>query len=256
MLKGVILDVDGVIVDSPHERAWGETLRELMEGEWKNIAERIGYTPEMYTTQVYDVYVSGKPRREGARALLEYFQVPNIREEMVDRFCEAKQRRLITLIERGEFRAYDDALRFILRIKERHLKLGVASSSKNANRMLKRINLYRFCSERGLTYSFVKRDMMLIEIFDANVCGWDFRMGKPDPEIFLTASKLLHLQPYECVVVEDAPAGVIASKRGGMKCIGVARKGQMKLLKKAGADWVVETLDNIKIMDGRVVVEE
>ncbi|RLG68240.1 HAD family phosphatase, partial [archaeon] len=89
MLKGVILDVDGVIVDSPHERAWGETLRELMEGEWKNIAERIGYTPEMYTTQVYDVYVSGKPRREGARALLEYFQVPNIREEMVDRFCEA-----------------------------------------------------------------------------------------------------------------------------------------------------------------------
>jgi beta-phosphoglucomutase-like phosphatase (HAD superfamily) len=82
-------------------------------------------------------------------------------------------------------------------------------------------------------------------MFDANVCGRDFARGKPDPEIFLAAAEGLQLSPEVCVVVEDAPSGVLAAKAGGMACVGVARLGDQLLLKSAGADWVVTSLDEL-----------
>jgi len=65
--QGAIFDVDGVLVDSPHEKAWRESLRELMEGEWSDIRDRAAWSPEAFTSQVYQVEMSGKPRLSGAR---------------------------------------------------------------------------------------------------------------------------------------------------------------------------------------------
>jgi beta-phosphoglucomutase-like phosphatase (HAD superfamily) len=77
MFQGAIFDVDGVLVDSPHETAWRDSLRELMESDWSDIRGRTTWSPEAFTSRVYEQYVSGKPRANGARAALDYFHVPD-----------------------------------------------------------------------------------------------------------------------------------------------------------------------------------
>jgi beta-phosphoglucomutase len=65
--QGAIFDIDGVLVDSPHEKAWRESLRELMEGEWNDIRAQTTWSPAAFTPQVYQEEMSGKPRLSGAR---------------------------------------------------------------------------------------------------------------------------------------------------------------------------------------------
>jgi len=74
--QGAIFDVDGVLVDSPHELAWREALQELMESDWRDIRDQTSWTAERFTTQVYQQVMAGMPRLAGARAALEYFGVP------------------------------------------------------------------------------------------------------------------------------------------------------------------------------------
>lgn len=247
MTEAVIFDIDGVLVDSPHERAWGQTLHRLMCTQWADIAPFTRYAPEGYTTEVYQQVVSGKPRQEGASALLRYFNIPDPDGERARQLCDLKQQMIVELIERGVFNAFEDGLRFVLALKARGIRLAAASSSKNANRMLERVQLYPFCQSHSLRYPFVTPQTRLIDLFDANVCGRDFAQGKPHPEIFLTSADLLGVSPEGCVVVEDAPAGVLAAKRGGMRCIGVARRNDSDLLSEAGADRVVTSLDEVNI---------
>jgi beta-phosphoglucomutase len=229
MVDAFIFDVDGVIVDSPHERAWGEALRDLMAVEWRNLRAAVRYSPELYTSDVYRLYVAGRPRADGAAALLAYFGIDDPHGARAALLCERKQRLIERLIERGEFRAYDDALRFLAAAKDCGAKLAAASSSKNANALLAGLDLLR--------------------LFDANVCGRDFAHGKPHPDIFLAAAEALGVEPDRCVVIEDAPNGVAAAKAGGMRCIGVARGEDAELLASAGADWVVGTLDDVDPAD-------
>jgi phosphoglycolate phosphatase-like HAD superfamily hydrolase len=69
--RGAIFDVDGVLVDSPHERAWRETLQLLVETNWRSVQPRRTYGSERYTLVVYQEVVAGKPRMSGARAALD-----------------------------------------------------------------------------------------------------------------------------------------------------------------------------------------
>ena len=77
----------------------------------------------------------------------------------------------------------------------------------------------------------------------AATCG----SGKPDPEIFLLAAAELGVVPAVCLVVEDAPVGVEAARAGGMAALGVARLGDEALLRAAGADLVVTSLDEVAV---------
>jgi beta-phosphoglucomutase len=244
---GAIFDVDGVLVDSPHERAWRDSLRRLMESPWRDVAPRTSYAPEKYTTEVYQAYVAGKPREAGARAALDYFDVPDPDGRRLREYCDTKQAYLLTLIERGEFVAFDDALRFLLALKGVEVRIGAASSSKNANMFLRKIPIGAFVEQYALDAPFVAPATTLLDLFDANVCGRDFARGKPDPEIFLAAAAELNVPPVRCVVIEDAQSGVQAAKAGGMACVGVARLGDQLLLESAGADWVVENLDELPV---------
>ena len=65
-------------VDSPHELAWREGLKELMEGEWRDISGETSWTRERFTPEVYQQVMAGMPRVAGARAALEYFGVPDV----------------------------------------------------------------------------------------------------------------------------------------------------------------------------------
>jgi beta-phosphoglucomutase len=145
--KGAIFDVDGVLVDSPHERAWRESLQRLMEVAWKDTVAQTSYAPEKFTTEVYQAYVAGKPREAGARAALDYFGVADPDGQRLREYCEVKQADLIALIERGEFLAFDDALRFLLDLKAAGVRIGAASSSKNANTFLRKVLLDKFAGQ-------------------------------------------------------------------------------------------------------------
>ncbi|CAN5238407.1 hypothetical protein BH24ACT16_BH24ACT16_06030 [soil metagenome] len=244
--RGVIFDVDGVLVDSPHEEAWREGLRQLMEGEWSGIRDQTSYSPEAFTSHVYQTLMSGMPRYKGAQAALEHFEVPDA-ESRVQEYGDHKQVMIVELIEKSRFYAYPDALRFILAVKDAGLRIAAASSSKNANAFLERVSLEDFAREQGLEYDFMEPGMTLLDIMDANVSGRDFEQGKPHPMIFLTAAEEVGVPPGECFVVEDAANGVQAAKAGEMAALGLARADDEDLLAEAGADLVVSSLDDVSV---------
>ncbi|HKN45790.1 MAG TPA: HAD-IA family hydrolase, partial [Propionibacteriaceae bacterium] len=244
--QGAIFDVDGVLVDSPHELAWREALKELLEGDWRDIGDRTSWTAERFTTQVYQQLMAGKPRLAGARAALEYFGVPDV-DRRSEQYAAAKQNHVDQLIEQGRFRAFPDALRFILAVKNSGIRVAAASSSKNAMLLLERIRLDTFAAEQRLDYGFVRSGMTLEVLFDADISGRDFARGKPDPMIFLAAAEELGLSPEVCFVIEDATSGVQAAKAGGFAAIGVARLGDQQQLADIGANLVVTTLDDVSL---------
>lgn len=244
--RGAIFDVDGVLVDSPHERAWRDTLQQLMQHQWHSLLPETTYSPERYTTAVYQEFVAGKPRMAGAQAALEYFGIPNAAERAVE-YAQQKQMQVVTLIEAGQFTAFPDALRFLLALKGSGVRIAAASSSKNAPLFLRQISLATFASQNNLQYDFLTPHLSLHEIFDADVTGRDFAQGKPHPEIFLTAAAELGVPPAECVVIEDATSGVQAAKAGNMAALGVARLDDQQLLQAAGADLVVTSLDDVAL---------
>lgn len=241
-VDGVIFDIDGVLVDSPHERAWRESLQQLMETDWRDLRRDSAYTPERFTHAFYQGVMAGKPRLAGARAALEALGVPDAEHRAVE-YAERKQRRALELISAGEFHAYPDALRFLLAVKRAGLRIASASSSKNVRPMLERIRLDRFAAEQGL--DSLPEGFTLMDAFDVDVTGRDFARGKPDPMIFLAAAAELGLPPGSCLVVEDAPAGIAAAKGGGMAALAVAREHEASMLRKMGADLVVATLDEV-----------
>jgi len=218
-LKAAIFDVDGVLVASPHERAWREALQGFAD-------------PAGFTTEFYQAHVAGKPRLDGALAALEKLGAAGAAARAPE-YAEKKQALIDKLIAAGEFDAFPDAVRFATALDAAGFKLALASSSKNAGAMLSQLKL-----EDGRP---------LLSIFDADCCGADVPRGKPDPAIFLLAAKALGLPPEQCVVIEDAPAGVQAAKAGSMKAIGIARLGDEALLRGAKADLVVTSLDRVDV---------
>ena len=246
MIEAYIFDVDGVLVDSPHERAWGDTLRYLIENEWTDLVGKTSYSPERYTSSVYQEHVAGRPRHEGAAALLDCFGIPDPDGSRLRMLCDRKQEMIERLIDNREFTAFEDALHFVVKAKMRGARVAAASSSKNANRLMSGVELFHFCVRNRLICDFVHPETALVDLFDANVCGMQFERGKPHPEIFLSAAAQLGAKPERCVVIEDAPSGVQAAKAGGMRCIAVARNGDGDSLRSAGADWVVTSLDEVE----------
>ena len=126
-LKAAIFDVDGVLLASPHERAWREALRGYAE-------------PDRFTTAMYQADVAGKPRLSGARAALEALGVPDAERQAIP-YAERKQKRLEELLEEGSIAAFPDALRFVLAMAALGWPMAVASSSKNASGMMRSIRL-------------------------------------------------------------------------------------------------------------------
>ncbi len=218
-LRAAIFDVDGVLLASPHERAWREALVGLAD-------------PARFTTAVYQKNVAGKPRMDGALAALRALGVKDAAGH-VDAYAKRKQARLEELIARGHVKAFPDALRFVAAVSALGWPMAVASSSKNANAMLQQI---RVADGRDL-----------FSVFKVNVCGRDLRHGKPDPEIFEIAARELHVTPEHCFVAEDAPAGIEAARAGGMAALGVARLHDEAGLHSAQADLVVSSLDDVQL---------
>jgi beta-phosphoglucomutase-like phosphatase (HAD superfamily) len=219
VLAAGIFDVDGVLLASPHERAWRDALPDP--------AARA-----RFTTALYQAHVAGKPRLAGAAAALVAVGLAHDSAH-VDAYAERKQAVLEQLIGSGGVTAFPDALRFVQAVAGFGWPLAVASSSKNANQMLQAITL--------------PNGESLLSLFKGNTCGRDLPAGKPNPEIFLLAAASLHMDPAVCFVVEDAGVGIQAAHAGGMAGLGVARWGDQALLAAADADLVVTSLDDVSL---------
>jgi beta-phosphoglucomutase len=244
--RGAVFDVDGVLVDSPHERAWRDALQQLTESDWSDVQPETSYAPDRFTPQVYQEVMSGKPRFSGAQAALEYFNVPDA-ERRAKTYGDRKQELLIELIEAGEFTAYPDALRFIIAVKDAGIPVAAASSSKNAGLFLGQIRLDSFADEHKIASQHVTPGLSLLDFFDADISGRDFAQGKPHPEIFLTAAHELGAPPDGCFVIEDAVTGIQAAKAGHMGALGLARVEDQELLAAAEPDLLVSTLDDVDL---------
>lgn len=166
-LSAAIFDVDGVLVASPHERAWRDAL--------SGFADPAGFTTEFYQAQV-----AGRPRLEGARAALEGLGVPDAAAR-APVYAEIKQALIERLIAEGEFEAFPDAVRLAAALHAAGRKLALASSSKNAAAMLRQLSL--------------PDGRSLFSIFDADLSGREVPHGKPDPALFLLAAEALGTAP-------------------------------------------------------------
>lgn len=246
-LRGGIFDIDGVVLDTPHEQAWREALAALMAGPWRELVPDTTYTPDAFTSAVYQGQVAGKPRLAGATAALAYFGVPDADGAHARAYAAAKQATIERLAATGAVRVYDDAVRLLLAVKAAGGRICAASSSKNADGFLRSAKVGAIGALPDAYSSFVTPATTLLDLFDGNVNGLDVPRGKPDPALFLAAARALNLAAEDCFVVEDAPAGIAAAKAGGMYAIGVARHDDADALRAAGADRVVTNLDTIAV---------
>ena len=126
-LQAAVFDVDGVLLASPHERAWRAALQGFAD-------------PARFTTAFYQAIVAGRPRQDGALAALQGLGVPDAAAR-AGAYAARKQALMEALIAAGDFTAFADAVRLAQALHTRGLKLAAASSSKNATAMLRRVGL-------------------------------------------------------------------------------------------------------------------
>jgi beta-phosphoglucomutase len=190
--KGIIFDLDGVIcsTDEYHYQAW------------KTLADRLGIPFDRERNNL----LRGVSRMESLHIVLEKGNRVYTEEEKVA-FAEEKNtlyRRLLAQMSPTDLS--DDVKGTLEALRKTDLKLAIGSSSKNTPFILERIGLGGF--------------------FDAVADGNCITQSKPHPEVFLKAASLISLSPQDCLVVEDAHAGVEAAVAGGFDCaaIGDARE--------------------------------
>ncbi len=189
--RGVIFDLDGVLcsTDEYHYLAW------------KTLADRLGIPFDRERNDL----LRGVSRRESLSIILEKSPVRYTEEEKTA-FAEEKNRLYRQLLSgMGPGDVPDGVKETLDALRGMGLKLAVGSSSRNAPYILERIGLDRF--------------------FDAKVDGNGITFSKPHPEVFLKAAQMLGLAPAECLVVEDAGAGVKAAAAGGFDCAAVGAAG-------------------------------
>lgn len=218
-LTAAILDVDGVLLASPHEQAWREALQGFSD-------------PTRFTSELYQSEVAGKPRLDGAVAALKALGVQDA-SDRADAYAVRKQARLEALIRTGQVTPFPDAVRFVQALKACGMRMAAASSSRNATEMMRSIRL-----DGGGA---------LLDVFDVDVSGRELAHGKPAPDLFLLAARELHAKPDACFVVEDSPAGIRAARDGGMQALAVDRLGAPDALQCAGADLIVGSLDDVDL---------
>lgn len=236
----VIFDMDGVVTQTAgvHKEAWKrlfDAFREQSGGTWKP------FDPDTD----YSRYVDGKPRIQGIRSFLKSRGVEpplgdpgdGLSHETLRGLGNRKNEIFHDLIESRGVDVYESGVNLLKSLKDMGIKAAVVTSSKNCEQVLRATNL--------------------LHSFDARVGGVEAESlglrGKPDPDIFLEATRLLQVKPGRTAVLEDSPAGVEAGTKGHFGLVvGVDRSGHAGELKEKGAHVVVDDLSRIRVHGNRL----
>ncbi len=232
-----LFDLDGVLTETAkvHAAAW----KEMFDGFLRRRGAAGGGQFDAFDeTLDYDTYVDGKPRLDGTRSFLEArgISLPEgassdaTGTDTVYGLSNAKNEIVTQMIARDGVEAYPGSVSYLRAVLKGGLHRGVVSSSANCAAVLKSAGIADFFEARvdGLT---VRREKL---------------EGKPAPDTFLAAAKLLGVEPGEAAVFEDALAGVEAGRSGRFGfVVGVDRVGQAEALKAHGADIVVADLSEL-----------
>jgi beta-phosphoglucomutase len=207
MIKGILFDMDGVLVDS--EKFICEAAIRMF-AEHGVSAEPKDFLPFVGTGE--DRYIGGVAEKYNLKLnlSLEKDHVYGIYNEIV----------------KGRLQPLKGVKKFIEICRNKGLKLAVATSTDKVKML---INL----REIGLTENS----------FDATINGSEVLNKKPNPEIFLKAADKLGLKPEECLVIEDAVNGIIAGKAAGCKCLALTSSFSKEALREA--DWIAKDLSEV-----------
>lgn len=204
--KGVIFDLDGVLcfTDELHYRAW------------KMLADRLN----IYFDREINNRLRGVSRMESLEIVFERASRDYTIAEK-EAFAAEKNAYYVESLRTMSEKDVSDEVRMTLAaLKERGIKIAIGSSSKNTPTILERIGLE--------------------SAFDAVSDGNNITRSKPDPEVFLKAAEFLGLAPEDCLVVEDAVAGIDAGKAGGFATAGI---GEAAAYEKS--DYKLRTLSDL-----------
>ncbi|KPU26847.1 beta-phosphoglucomutase [Caloranaerobacter sp. TR13] len=210
-IKACIFDLDGVIVDTAkyHYLAW------------RKLANELGFD----FTEKDNEKLKGVSRMESLEILLGLGNV-KVDEETKFKLAEKKNnwyRELISKMDETEI--LPKVKDFISELKNAGIKVAIGSSSKNTMTILNSIKM--------------------TDVFDVIIDGNKITKAKPDPEVFLLGAEALGVKPNECVVFEDAKAGIEAAKKAGMYAVGIGSKEILKEADKVIPDTNSLTFDII-----------
>ena len=188
MIKGIIFDLDGVIVFTDHYHYLA----------WKRIADEMG----IYFDETINNRLRGVSRMESLEIILENYHGAPLSGEEKAALAEKKNSFYRELLQEMSAASVAPEVRTVLRtLRERGYKLSIGSSSKNTKAILQRVQL--------------------TDAFDAISDGTNITRSKPDPEVFQKAAQFLGLETENCAVIEDAFAGIDAACAAGMISVGI-----------------------------------
>jgi beta-phosphoglucomutase family hydrolase len=226
-----LFDLDGVLTRTAevHARAWKQTFDAFLQKRGEKPFDLV---------HDYDEYVDGKPRLDGVRDFLasrgiELGEGPPddaSGAETVNGLANAKNELVLRLIHDQGVEAYEGSVRYLHAARDAGLRRAVVSSSHNCHDVLVAAGI---------------EDLLEVRV-DGVVAEERKLRGKPAPDTFLEAARILGVAPEHAAVFEDALAGVQAGHDGGFGCVvGVDRAGQRDALLDHGASVVVDDLADL-----------
>ena len=186
-LKALIFDLDGVIVTTEHNHFIA----------WKRTAESLGIPFE----EEHNELLKGVSRVDSLKKILELGSKTISTEEFDALLISKNEFYVDSIQDLNQTDLLPGVLSLLEEARSKDIKLGIGSSSKNANFILKLLKIDHF--------------------FDVVIDGNGVEQPKPHPEVFLNGAKALSLAPSECIVFEDAASGITAAKAGGFVAIAV-----------------------------------
>ncbi|QHI37788.1 Beta-phosphoglucomutase [Kordia antarctica] len=188
--KGFIFDLDGVIVDTAKYHYLS----------WKQLANELGFD----ITLTQNEQLKGVSRVRSLEIILGWGN-KTLSEEAFEKYMAEKNENYLSHIaQMDEGEILPDVPKILNYLQEKQQGIALGSASKNARTILQKVNLF--------------------ENFQAIADGNNVSKAKPDPEVFLLAAKQLNIKPSDCIVFEDAVAGVTAANAAGMISIGIGSK--------------------------------
>ena len=210
--KGIIFDLDGVIVDTAHFHYLA----------WRKLANRMGFDISLHQNE----QLKGVSRVRSLEHILRWGNKCVSATEFDKLMASKNEEYLASISNMSEKDLLPGVAPVLKYLKEKHIPFALGSASKNSRSILKSLKIH--------------------DSFTAIVDGNDVSKAKPDPEVFLIAAEKLNLDPKDCIVFEDAKAGIEAANAAGMTSVGIGDKKVLEAADFNFADFTEITIEVLK----------